>query len=111
MTNANKKTVEASFMQFINGFAIQILVHLGKMSNPMTNATSVDLPNAKYSIDILGVLQEKTKGNLTSEEEEYLSILLRDMRMEYVAVADAQAREKREGEGKKSEQEKDDGAE
>jgi Domain of unknown function (DUF1844). len=76
---------EASFSQFINGFAVQTLVHLGRMSNPMTGQTSVDLSNAKYSIDILGILQEKTKGNLTPEESEYLSTLLRDLRMEYVS--------------------------
>lgn len=78
--------VKASFTQFINGFAVQTLVHLGRMTNPMTNQSGVDLPNAKYSIDILGILQEKTKGNLTPEEDEYLSNLLRDLRMEYVAV-------------------------
>lgn len=84
-------TVKASFTQFINGFAVQTLVHLGKMSNPINGQTSTDLPNAKYSIDILGILQEKTKGNLTPEEEEYLSTLLRDLRMEFVAVSSAPA--------------------
>lgn len=81
------KTVEANFLQFVGGMAMQTLVHLGKMSNPITNETSVDLPNAKYSIDILGILQEKTKGNLTPEESEQLSNLLRDLRMEYVAMS------------------------
>ncbi len=80
------KKLEASFAQFIGGFAVQTLVHLGRMSNPMTGETSVDAPNAKYSIDLLGILQEKTKGNLTQEEDEYLANLLRDLRMEYVAV-------------------------
>ncbi|MCD8140205.1 MAG: DUF1844 domain-containing protein [Planctomycetaceae bacterium] len=83
---ADSMPVKANFTQFINGFAVQTLVHLGKMSNPMTGKAGVDLANAKYSIDILGILQEKTKGNLTSEEEEYLSNLLRDLRMEYVTV-------------------------
>ena len=80
------RKVEASFTQFIGGFAVQTLVHLGRMSNPMTGETSVDLANAKYSIDILGILQEKTNGNLSGEEGEYLANLLRDLRMEYVAV-------------------------
>jgi hypothetical protein len=82
----SEKTIEATFTQFIGGFAVQTLVHLGKMSNQMTGATSVDLPNAKYSIDILGILQEKTNGNLSEEEDEYLANLLRDLRMEYVSV-------------------------
>ena len=85
--NRGERSVEANFTQFVGGFAVQTLVHLGKMSNPMTGGTGVDLPNAKYSIDILGILEEKTKGNLSPEEAEYLSNLLRDLRMEYVAVS------------------------
>ncbi|MDR3211597.1 MAG: DUF1844 domain-containing protein [Planctomycetota bacterium] len=77
----------ASFLQFISGMAIQSLVHLGKMSNPITNKSAVDLPNAKYSIDLLGILQEKTKGNLTPEENDYLSNALRDLRLEYLTVS------------------------
>lgn len=91
MADEEQGKFEASFAQFINGFAVQTLVHLGRMSNPMTGQTSVDLPNAKYSIDILGILQEKTKGNLTPEESEYLSNLLRDLRMEYVAATNGTA--------------------
>lgn len=86
---SDNTAIKANFTQFINGFAVQTLVHLGKMSNPVTGQTGVDLPNAKYSIDILGILREKTKGNLTPEEDEYLSNLLRDLRMEYVAAVNA----------------------
>lgn len=82
--------VEANFLQFVGGFAVQTLVHLGRMSNPMSGGTARDLPNAKYSIDILAILQEKTKGNLTAEEENYLSNILRDLRLEYVAVLNAE---------------------
>ena len=87
MSSNENKSIEASFLQFISGFAVQTLVHLGRMSNPMTGETGVDLPNAKYSIDILGILQEKTKGNLTPAESEQLSNMLRDLRMYYVAEA------------------------
>ncbi len=87
MAKTQPGDIEANFTQFINGFAVQTLVHLGRMSNPMTGETTIDLPNAKYSIDILGILQEKTKGNLTPEESEYLSNLLRDLRMEFVTVS------------------------
>ena len=86
MATPNRQ-IEANFIQFISGFAVQTLVHLGKMSNPITNETKVDLPNAKYSIDILAIIKDKTKGNLTPEEDEYLSNMLRDMRMEYVSVS------------------------
>lgn len=86
MTTQEVNPQSAVFLQFISGMAVQTLVHLGKMSNPMTGESGVDLPNAKYSIDILGILQEKTKGNLTPQENEYLQNVLRDLRLEYVAV-------------------------
>lgn len=94
MTKNERETghrpVEASFLQFIGGFAVQTLVHLGRMSNPMSGTTAKDLPNAKYSIDILAILEEKTKGNLTPDEANYLSNVLRDLRLEYVAVMNAE---------------------
>ena len=83
MTEA-KSARDASFLQFIGGMAYQTLVHLGKAPNPITGEMGIDLPNAKYSIDILGILQEKTNGNLDSDEDEHLSNMLRDLRMEYV---------------------------
>ncbi len=92
MTDRPEKSAgghEASFLQFIGGFAFQTLVHLGKTPNPMTGAAGVDLPNAKYSIDLLGILQEKTKGNLTPEEDAQLASMLRDLRMEFVNASKA----------------------
>lgn len=71
--------------------AAQTLMHLGMMSNPLTNETTTDLPNAKYSIDLLAVLEEKTKGNLSEDEERYLQGALADLRMHYVRVASAPA--------------------
>ena len=88
---------EASFLQFIGGFAFQTLVHLGKTPNPITGELGVDLPNAKYSIDILGILQDKTSGNLTPEEDERLSNMLRDLRMEYVNTLKAETEESMSG--------------
>lgn len=90
---------EASFLQFIGGFAFQTLVHLGRTPNPMTGQSGVDLPNAKYSIDILGIFQEKTKGNLTPEEERHLSDMLRDLRMEYVNALKAETEKAASGDG------------
>ena len=86
-STGNGDARQPTFLQFLGGMAVQTLVHLGKMSNPVTNETKVDLPNARYSIDLLAILQEKTKGNLTSEEDAYLANVLRDLRMEYVEAA------------------------
>ncbi len=102
MVEAGKSAV--SFGQFVGGFAYQTLVHLGKMPNPLTGETGIDLANAKYSIDLLGILKEKTQGNLTPEEEEQLSSILRDLRLTYVeasgkknAESSSAAADKKEG--------------
>lgn len=79
-----KRKIEANFLQFVNGLGVQTLVHLGKMSNPISGKTGLDLPNAKYSIDLLGIIQEKTKGNLDADEDRCLADILRDLRLEYV---------------------------
>ncbi|MDR3078230.1 MAG: DUF1844 domain-containing protein [Planctomycetota bacterium] len=84
MTEDGKREIEASFMQFINGLGVQTLAHLGKMSNPISGKIGLDLPNAKYSIDLLGIIQEKTKGNLSPGEDKYLADILRDLRLDYV---------------------------
>lgn len=76
----------ASFLAFISGFAAQVLIHLGEMENPISDKLETDLAAAKYSIDTLSILREKTKGNLTTEEERYFDAMLTDLRMRYVRV-------------------------
>ena len=58
----NKKSVDFNF--FITTLALQASISLGQVPNPATNKTEEDLTQAKFLIDTLGVLQEKTKGNL-----------------------------------------------
>jgi hypothetical protein len=84
---------EATFLQFLYGMHLQALMHLGHVPNPIEGEAKTDLANARYSIDLLGVLQEKTKGNLTEEEEAYLRSSLYELRMAYVEVVKAAAAE------------------
>lgn len=105
--NANAG-LKPNFLQFISGFGVQALVHLGRMPNPQSGETRLDMPNAKYSIDLLGILQEKTKGNLTPEEDRYLADILRDLRLIYVEAANQAGKEKdKKGEASSSEEEKE----
>ncbi|RME55938.1 MAG: DUF1844 domain-containing protein, partial [Deltaproteobacteria bacterium] len=62
------------------------LFHLGILPDPQSGKREVNLPQAKQTIDILGILEEKTKGNLTKEEEEILTRILTDLRLTYVKV-------------------------
>lgn len=76
-----------SIPQIVSIFATQALLHLGEMANPLTGQCSVDLANAKYSIDTIQVLKEKTQGNLGEEEQQYLEHVLYDLKMRYVRRA------------------------
>ena len=75
---------EMDFPTFIMSLATQALIDLGEARHPETNEARVDLPLAKQTIDILALLQEKTKGNLTSAEEGLLKNALYDLRMRFV---------------------------
>jgi uncharacterized protein DUF1844 len=76
--------VPVNFSTFVLGLSTQALLHLGEIPNPMTNAVERDLEAAKHVIDILGILQEKTRNNLDAGEENLLSSVLYDLRMRYV---------------------------
>jgi hypothetical protein len=73
-----------NFSTFILGLSTQALVHLGEIPNPIDNQLGTDLPAAKQMIDILGILQEKTKGNLDNSESGLLDTILYDLRLKYV---------------------------
>lgn len=73
-----------TFSTFIFSLNSSALFHLGMVPDPTTGKTEKNLPLAKQSIDILGMLDEKTKGNLTSDEEKLLRHILHDLRLMYV---------------------------
>lgn len=65
------------------------LLHLGDAPDPSTGHVAVDLPMARQTIDLVSLLQEKTRGNLSGEEERVLAQALFDLRMRYVEVVKA----------------------
>ena len=77
------RTVE--FSEFVLIFANSCFIHLGLVANPITDQVETNLPAAQNTIDTLAMLQEKTKNNLTKEEEDLLSRLLHELRMAYIA--------------------------
>lgn len=78
---------EPDFPMFISGMGMQALMHLGELENPLTQKKEKDIVQTKYIIDILGLLQEKTKNNLSDQEEKLLEGLLYDLRMKYVSAS------------------------
>ena len=79
---------EINFSNFIFSLSTSALIQLGEIPDPVSNQTNKHLPMAKQTIDILGILQEKTKGNLTSDEEALIQNVLYDLRMRYVQAKD-----------------------
>lgn len=74
------------FTTFILSLSHSALLHLGETPHPDTNAVERSLPLARQSIDLLGLLEEKTKGNLTGDEERLLTQILFDLRMRYLEL-------------------------
>ena len=81
---ADYQLPEINFATFIFSLNHSVLVHLGVMEDPSTGKKVKNLPLAKQTIDILGMLEEKTRGNLTEDEEKMLKNILYDLRMIYI---------------------------
>ncbi len=79
-------TPQVSFALLVQSFLTQALFYLGELS-PRGAEPQVNLDMAKNQIDLIGVLEEKTKGNLTGDEQHLLDNALYEVRMRYVAVA------------------------
>jgi hypothetical protein len=75
----------ASFLSLIMSLASNAAASLGMMPHPVTGETGVDLKTAKHWIDVLGMLDQKTHGNLDNQEAQVLESLLADLRMQYVS--------------------------
>jgi hypothetical protein len=73
-----------SFVGFLLSLHASALLHLGKLADPRTGLYAQDLPLAKQTIDVLGMIQEKTRGNLTEDESALLNHVLYELRLEFV---------------------------
>ncbi len=85
--NASKTMPTASFQTLVTTFTTQALIGLGVAPSPVDNEKTVDLDNAKFGIDMLQTIQDKTKGNLTEVEEKYIIAVLYDLRLRFVNAA------------------------
>ena len=78
---------EASFTGMISLLASQALLYMGAMPDPNTGQRFVNLNHARYQIDLLTVLEEKTQGNITQEETDAIAMTLYQLRSRYVSVS------------------------
>jgi len=89
LRGAEAKAGVPRFLDLVQSLQMGAMVGLGLLQGPDGKRPPVDLPGAKDAIDLLGILQEKTKGNLTKEEEEVLREGLYHLRMGYMAMINA----------------------
>jgi Domain of unknown function (DUF1844) len=73
-----------NFSTFIISLSTQALMHLGEIADPLSGQVNKDISVAKQTIDIIGMLRDKTKGNLDAGEERLTEDILFDLRMRYV---------------------------
>ena len=72
------------FYALVYTFQMQAMFQMGKLKNPMTDKIERDIPAAKVSIDMLDMILEKTKSNLTDDEKRFLEQTLSDLKLNYV---------------------------
>ena len=90
MVTETKRAEEAlpsiDFTTFILSLSHSALMHLGEAPDPESGASEQSLPLARQTIDLIAMLEEKTKGNLTGDEERLIGQILFDLRMRYVEL-------------------------
>ena len=83
---------EVTFSAFVMSLNTSALFHLGEISDPVTGEKQHDLVLVKHTIDTLQLLEDKTKGNLTDDEQDILKNALYDLKMRYVAKVSQQGK-------------------
>ena len=83
---------QPTFSIFLSSLGMQAMIAMGKLENPLTKKLETNPEQARFLIDTIGVIKEKTKGNLTSEEESLLNDSLYNLRMIYVEVTKDEAK-------------------
>ena len=78
-------TRKEMFLGLIHSFQAAAMQQMGKMPSPFSQQIERDLPQARLSIDMLEMLEERTSGNLTGEEARFLKHVLTELRLNYVA--------------------------
>ncbi len=78
---------EATLELLVTSLATQAMLSLGRFPHPVTNKVEQDLPQARHLIDLLGVLDEKTRGNRTPDESALLEQVVHDLRMLFVQAS------------------------
>jgi len=83
--------IQASFELLVTTFVSEAMMSLGQMPHPGSNQLGFDPAHARFAIDMLEVIAEKTKGNLEADEDRGLQEVLHQLRMAFVAISNQQS--------------------
>jgi hypothetical protein len=72
------------FLSLIYSFQMQAMMQMGKLKNPLTEKTEKELEAAQITIEMLDMLKEKTKGNVSDDEKQFLDQVISDLKLNYV---------------------------
>ena len=84
MVQENPSKEEQLFLYLVSTFRTSAWIALGKMKNPVTDSTEVNIDQASYYIDLLDMLQTKARGNMSEYEEQMLINTVSELRMELI---------------------------
>ena len=82
--DASRRPPSVDFASFVMMLTNNVMVFLGQVPNPVSGQSQVDLEQAQHTIDVIMMLREKTRGNLTDEENRFLEELLPQLQMAFV---------------------------
>lgn len=74
---------QAGFHIFLTSLGMQAMIFMGELPNPITNETKVELDRARYMIETIAMIKDKTRGNLTAEEQKLVDDILYGLRLKY----------------------------
>lgn len=93
MDDINQKHSQL-FLYLLSSFEMSALVQMGKIKNPATDKLEKDLMQAQLSIDIIDMMKEKTKGNLSDDEQKFLENMIAQLKLNYVDEVEKDKKEK-----------------
>ncbi len=99
-----KKLYEIQFVQLIFSLKTSAIMQLGKIANPLTGKIERNLNEAKYTIDMLNMIKEKTKNNLAPDEEKIINDAVFELQMNYIDEVKKDKEEKKEPKPKEKEE-------
>jgi len=79
-------SIEINFLNYVTSLGFQAMIFMGEIPNPVTKETDKNMEQAKFLIDTLDMLKEKTEGNLSDKESDFMKNSIYELQMKYVQV-------------------------